>query len=237
VREENKEAPNVRPQRILISVLVLATVAAPSWATSTTVYTDQTSFNTATSGVFFQSITFTSANLAASSTYSDPSGVVITDYIGNNTLSITGGNLVDTNSWGFAAALPNVVYDFWFTITGPAFSGLSVSFTAPDGTYNNSSFTVGGSGTFFFGVTSSAPITNLVFHNSSPHTDTLTAFDFAGGGGGPSDAPEGATLLLIGSGLIAMRFLKKRDKARGKQPQAPKSSTGVRYVTPQVAAG
>ena len=162
MREENKEAPNVRPQRILISVLVLATVAAPSWATSTTVYTDQTSFNTATSGVFFQSITFTSANLAASSTYSDPSGVTITDYIGNNTLSVTGGNLVDTNSWGFAASLPSVVYDFWFTLTGPANAAISVSFNAPDLNYNQT-LNLNSSGTFFFGVTSTAPITNLTF--------------------------------------------------------------------------
>lgn len=225
----------MRFQRILISVLALAAVAAPGWATGTQVYTDQTAFNTATSSVFFQNITFDAANLAASSTYSDPSGVIITDYVGNNTLSVSGGNLVDTNSWGFAATLPSVVYDFWFTVTGPANAQISVSFNAPDLNYNQT-LNLNGSGSFFFGVTSTAPIANLTFHNSGVHTDTLTAFDFAGSSGGPADTPEAATLLLIGSGLIAMRFLKKRDKARvSRESHAPETRpTG--FVTPQIAA-
>lgn len=226
----------MRFPRILISVLALATVAAPSWATtveycsSCGVGDDQTAFNTATQSVYFQNIAFTTANLSSSG-YSDPSGVIITDYVSNNSdLSVTGGNLADTNSWGFAAALPNVVYDFWFTVTAPAFSSITVGFTAPDGGYNNS-FTVGSSGVFFFGVSSTAPITNLSFHNSATHTDTLTAFDFAE----PAQTPEAATLLLIGSGLIAMRFFKKRDRSSGRQ-QLERPAVAAGYISPQIAA-
>jgi hypothetical protein len=228
----------VRFERILVSVLALAAVAKTAWATSTTVYctascgaNDQTAFNNATSSVFFQGITFNVANMTASTTYSDPSGVAITDYIDNNTLSVTGGNLVDTNSWGFAAALPSVVYDFWFTITAPAFSTLNVGFTAPDGAYSNS-FTIDSSGVFFIGVTSTAPITGLVFHNGNTHTDTLTAFDFES----QTQTPEAATLLLIGTGLILMRFFKKRDKARAKLQPAPHETQPARFVSPQIVA-
>jgi hypothetical protein len=233
-----KEEPSVRFERILISVLALATVAKPAWATSTTVYctascgaNDQTAFNNATAGVFFQGITFTVANMTASTTYSDPNGVTLTDYNNNNTLSVTGGNLVDTGSWGFAAALPSVVYDFWFVITAPAFSTLNAGFTAPDGAYSNS-FTIGSSGIFFFGVTSTAPITNLVFHNGATQTDALTGFDFAS----QTQTPEAATLLLIGTGLILLRFFKKRDKVRAKrQPKSPEAQP-ARFVSPQILA-
>lgn len=227
----------MRFPRILISVLAIATVTAPAWATSTTVYCtsscgadDQTAFNNATQSVFFQNISFTGSNLSSSTGYTDPSGVIVTDYVSNNSdLSVSGGNLVDSSSWGFAASLPNVVYDFWFSVTAPAFSTLMVSFTAPDGSYSNS-FTVGSSGVFFFGVASTAPITNLTFHNANTHTDTLTAFDFAE----PAQTPEAATLLLIGSGLIAMRWLKKRDKSRQEPASHPAVRTG--YVNPQIAA-
>jgi len=231
----------VRSYRILISILGLAILAAPVWATSTIIYTDQTAFNNATSSVFFQNITFDASNLSSSTGYTDPSGVNFTDsFTGDGSrLSVSGGNLVDTNSWGFAAALPNVVYDYWFTVTGSAGEALNVAFTAPDG-YQHNTYSLG-SGTFFFGVTSSAPITGLSFTNSSGHQAlTITGFGFAGtsdsgGGGDPGDAPEGATLLLIGSGLIAMRFLRKRDKTRaGARPKT--SASPAEYISPQIAA-
>ena len=228
----------MRFERILISVLALATVAKPAWATSTTIYctascgaNDQTAFNNATSSVFFQGITFTGANLTASTTYSDPSGVTITDYVSNNTLSVSAGNLVDTNSWGFAASLPNVVYDFWFTVTGLT-ANLNIAFTTPDGFH---SYSLGPSGgALFFGVTSSAPITGLIFQQgSSNHTTTLTAFDI---NGSAAATPEATTLLLIGTGLILMRFFKKRDKARARlQPQSPETQP-ARFVSPQIVA-
>jgi len=232
----------VRPHRILISVLVLATVAVPGWATSTTIYcsgscggNDQTAFNTATSSVFFQNLTFNPSDLSISTGYSE-SGVTIEDFFqSDNKLSISSGTLTDNNNWGFIASLPNVVYDFWFTVTGVSGSSLAVSFTDGNGSHSQS-ITLG-SGGAFFGVSATAPITGLQLFNSSgsTRTFTLTAFDF-NGSSGPSDAPEGATLLLIGSGLIAMRFLKKRSKSRGRQPKTPKRLAGAGYVTPQVAA-
>jgi hypothetical protein len=233
-----KEELSVRFERILISVLALATVGPRAWATSTTVYctascgaNDQTAFNNATSSVFFQGITFTGANLSGSG-YSDPSGVTIADWQGSNTnLSVSSSNLVDTNGWGFAAALPNVVYDFWFTFSGGNGSTITLSFNAPDG-YHSQSVTV--SGTMFFGVTSSAPITNVNLQDDNGHrTTTLTAFDI---NGSAAPTPEAATLLLIGTGLILMRFFKKRDKARAKlQPKSPETRPAG-FVSPQTVA-
>jgi len=227
----------VRFERILISVLALATVATPAWATSTTVYTDQTAFNNATSSVFFQGITFTGANLDPTTGYSDPSGVAFTDSGGTNSdLTISGGGLADSNRYqGFAAVLPSVVYDFWFTITATANSPILVTFNTPDVTGYRTSFNVPGTGigTFFFGITSTAPITGLSIINQSGGATTLTAFDFAE----PSQTPEAATLLLIGTGLILMRFFKKRDKARANlQPTSPETRPAG-FVSPQIVAG
>jgi hypothetical protein len=234
----------VRFERILLSVLALATVAKPAWATSTTVYctsscgaNDMNAFNNATSSVFFQGITFTQANLNSSTGYGDPSGVTIQDYYSTNTnLSVSGANLVDNNSWGFVAALPGIVNDFWFTLTANTTTyALTVSFNDSNGSHSQLISISNGSAAFF-GVTSVGPITNIQLLNSSggQRTFTLTAFDFAESAG---PAPEGATLLLIGTGLILMRFFKKRDKARAKlQPTSPETRPAG-FVSPQIVAG
>jgi hypothetical protein len=229
----------VRFRRILISVLALA--IAPAWATSTTIYcsgscggNDQSAFNNATSSVFFQPLTFNPANLNSSTGYTEL-GVTVEDFFqSDNKLSISGGGLTDNNNWGFIASLPSVVNDFWFSVTGLSGSSLTVSFTDANGNHSQA-IMLGASGAFF-GITSAAPITNLQLFNStgSTRTFTLTNFDFATGGGsgsgpGPSDAPEGATLFLIGGGLIGLRFLKKRNK-----PLTTETSPGTAYVSPQV---
>lgn len=235
----------MRFQRILISVLALAAVGAPAWATSTTIYcsgscngNDQTTFNTITSSVAWQGLTFNPADLSHSTGYTED-GVTIEDYYQTDSnLSASGGALSDNFSWGFLASLPSIVNNFWFQVaSGTSGTSLLVSFTDSSGIHTQSLAV--GLGTAFFGVTSTGPITNLQLFNSSSgtRTFTLTSFDIDGSSSDPADAPEGATLLLIGSGLIAMRFFKKRDKARAaRQAQTAERPAAVSYAAPQIAA-
>ena len=227
-------------QRILVSVLVLAAAAStPAW--STTVFycsipttcpgNDQTAFNNATSSLYFQGVNITSGNLVSGGLVDSSTGVTIADInTYNSNLVVSGSSLTD-NGHGFYAALPSSVYDFWFTLTGPSGATLYLTFDA-NGAYENGSFTLGSS-PLFVGVTSAAPITNLQLDFTSSNTYTLTAFDI--NGASQAEAPEGATLLLIGSGLIAMRWLKKRDKQKAKRGETPAPARTPALVTPQIA--
>ena len=222
-------------QRILVSVLVLAAAASmPAWSTPATFYTSQTAFNNATSSLYFQGVNITSGNLGSGGLVDSSTGVTITDiYDTNSNLVVSGSSLTDNNGHGFNVLLPSSVDDFWFEITAATTSTLYLSFYDANGYEGNSSITVGSS-PVFVGVTSAAgPITSLDLNFLSSNTYTLTAFDI--NGSGPSEAPEGATLLLIGSGLIAMRWLKKRDKQKAKRGETPAPARTPALVTPQIA--
>ncbi len=78
--------------------------------------------------------------------------------------------------------------------------------------------------TAFFGATSDTPFTTIDFvlqgttYNGSSHA-LLDNFRFGAAAGGPTDppadAPEAATLLLIGSGLVGLAYLRKRIRPEG----------------------
>ena len=92
-------------------------------------------------------------------------------------------------------------------------AGMTYSITVAGNTYNVP--TVGGNTETFWGITSTSPITSLQLDvPSSTYNGGTDAFldNFSFGADDMSAAPEAATYLLIGSGLIGLVILGKRLK-------------------------
>jgi hypothetical protein len=102
---------------------------------------------------------------------------------------------------------------FAVTINGASNVPLATPFTATTNAPPNAAF---------WGVTSDTPIfsVDLTLPGSAFNGGSFAFLDnfrygaAQGGssGGGPADTPEAATLILIGSGLVGLSWLKKRSK-------------------------
>jgi hypothetical protein len=228
-------------QRILISVLVLIVIGAPAWATQLT-YSSQSGLESANTDLQFVNISF-SAYFGFTGPSVTVGGVTFTDSTGGNLTVDTTGLLkdltADSSSGGtIVVTLPSNALAFGVDVQDiQSFVGITVSFTG-DGT--PFSVTTASGSTTFFGARDSSSLNGLTLapqFNFSGNNVELSNFEIGTGGTPPPPAtPEAATLFLIGGGLIAMRFLKKRDKTRGKRrPTAPVAPLAG-YVSPQVAA-
>jgi hypothetical protein len=204
-------------QRFLILVLALA--AWPASATTIT-YTDPATFNTATQSLFFTQINFNTATLSANG-YTDASGAVFNDS-GQNTagLAISAscfntcaqGEVTDRYQ-GFAISLPSTIVAFAFYIASPQGEMVTVSFSG-NGAPSSTQFTAASSGVFF-GATTDAPISAFTITGATFFdTIALDNFEIASGNTQVSNTPEAATFLLIGSGLVFMRLLRRRARTQ-----------------------
>jgi hypothetical protein len=231
---------------VLISIVTLAGLAAPAHATLT--YCNSgcsnsntgvtfTTFGTTAAGLgdtMSSPITFLSGGLSGSpAIYVDAgTGTEFDGFSGTtqNGLTVTGTTLAQTAGSGptptsIQVKLPVNTYAFAAFISvvsggaGPYVELVNSASDFNGGNANYNLFTSAGTGTFF-GIVSSTPISSLfignVFNNSGAAVE-INSFEV----GSPADTstPEVSTFLLIGSGLILMRFLRRRQQRRRQTKQ------------------
>jgi len=213
--------------RFLIPVLVLAAVAWPAVA-ATTLYTDPTAFNNATTALYFPNsgipnpISFTGSLVGGGAEYDDATTqakffAFRSDATTPDLFTLSGSALHTTIGLGdlVKITLPNNTYAFAANITvGSSFGNFCVE---PFSTFNtstncgNSVVVPSSSDVKFFGVVSNAPFQTF-WIGPSTSSPALVIDNFeVGVQAAQADAPEAATLLLIGSGLIGLRLLRRRQ--------------------------
>jgi hypothetical protein len=225
---------------VLISIVALAGLAAPAHATITYSSCNSGCSNSNTSVTFSSfgttaagfgdtmssPITFVSGGLSgAPAIYVD--GGTSTTFAGysnattQNDLTVTGTALAQTingaNS-GIQVTLPANTYAFaMFLSTVSGFGSPYVELNDRIVSHSNYSLTVPNSSTsVFFGIVSDTPITSLFLGNLGNIDGKVEIQSFETGGPAPTDTstPEVSTFLLIGSGLVLMRFLRRRQQRR-----------------------
>lgn len=218
---------------VLISIMALAGLATPARATIT--YCNSgcsnsnsgvtfTTFGTAAGGLgdtMSSPITFVSGGLSGSpAIYVDGgTGTTFAGYSNattQNDLTVTGTALAQTingaNS-GIQVTLPANTYAFaMFLSTVSGFGSPYLELNDRIVSHSNYSLTVPDSSTsVFFGIVSNTPLTSLFLGNlGSGGNVEIQSFET----GGPAPTPEISTFLLIGSGLVLMRFLRRRQRRR-----------------------
>ncbi len=226
---------------VLMSIVALAGLAAPAHAnitytycdsgcndnTGTKSYTDWQSATGATGLSFSTPITFLSGGLDVSGVYTDAgTGTVFTGYNGSNvdgSVAVLGTALAQGNNGsntGFEIKLPANTYAFAVFI-GSCSSGLCNNlgfalYAIGQGDHTsfgtNYSLTVpGGGSSQFFGIVSDTPL-DYLFISSSPNSPKIGINSFEVGAAADAPTPEVSTFLLIGSGLVLMRFLRRRQQ-------------------------
>jgi hypothetical protein len=101
--------------------------------------------------------------------------------------------------------LPTNVRAFGVDLNSAGPFGLTVAYNASSPFSHLATAGSGASG--FFGVRTDAPITSLVFSTGVFTRGSLDNFEV----GTQAETPEVATLLAIGTGLIAMRWMRRRS--------------------------
>lgn len=209
-------------QRLLISGLAFAALVAPAFAT-TTMYCDSacgintsSAFNNATVGLYFSNINFLTTTYNPSFGYTDtgtgtlfgdansnPANLAVSSTCSNS--PCPGGQVTD-NGFGFTVQLPSTAYAFRLYIPSTSSgASVSVSFNAESTHFNTSMSTV--QGALFFGAVTNAPITGLSVTGYHLNMDNFDVFT-------PAPAPEVATMVLIGTGLICLRLFRPRKDPR-----------------------
>jgi hypothetical protein len=202
-------------QKFLVAILALA--AVPGAANQLAVYSTQASFEAA--NPTFQNLPIALAGTAVTLTETalDNSQFIFTEVgIGGiqGVASISGwgsGNVIRGagNGGEIDITLPAAVraFGFYAGVIGPGYQP-TISYTSGSAIAPFTLSFSSGDPTFY-GVLTDAPITNFVFSTTFPTTLGLTNCEFAD----QTQTPEAATLLLIGFGLIAMRWLHRRHRA------------------------
>ena len=208
-------------QRFVIFVLALALLAGCASASVIATYTDPTAFSLVTSGLYsFTNITFESDTCSLCQPLVD-SGVSFDGGVnGLNVGTVSGwgsGNVLKRSTGGgsISAALPANIYAFSaYLVTVSAAFPTSVDITFTSGSNYLYSVTVPGTtgGSLFFGVTADAPITNVKFDTTIFSSLTL-GIDNVGIGAPITQTAEATTFILIGSGLMFLRLLRRRRPA------------------------
>ncbi len=194
-------------KKFLVPVLALVAFGLPAVASVTTYCSNASPTCTNSSGSFDSSgllaIDFTSAAIVSNSFTDSVSGTAFFDYLGG-TMGDASDALTDT---GFQIHLPANTLVFALDVGAGSATTYIVSFnTDSNSTFTNLTLTADGSPDLFAAV-STTPITNLTVYRSSAAALTITNFELQGTA--PSDTPEVGTLLLIGVGLLAMRWMRR----------------------------
>jgi len=198
-------------KRFLAPILVLAAFGLPAGA-SVVAYCDTGSPSCTDPSSAFDStgllaINFTAASIVSNS-FTDPgSSAAFYDYVGGTVEFPTATSIADSEN-GFQVNLPANTLILAFDYLVPSGSNFAVQVYTSSGRIAYENFTSSSSSTpAFFGVTSDQAITN-VYITGSPVLGTISNFDLQGTGG-DAQAPEVGTMLMIGIGLISMRWLKR----------------------------
>lgn len=151
-------------------------------------------------------IDFTSAAIVSNS-FTDPlSMTAFYDYLGGTESEIAG--VLSDSKGGFQINVPANTLVFALNFQTANTVSYLVTFNT-DGGSTLSSYTLTGNGSpQFFGATTTTAVSNLlVYAGGGQHVGSITNFELQGSGG--SQTPEVGTLLLIGTGLIAMRWMRR----------------------------
>jgi len=201
-------------KRFLVPVLALAAFGVPAGA-SIVEYcsgtncgaTTQSAFNNAVaaSNYTYDGIeTFNSGAELSGSTYTDSTtGIIFEDFQGHS-LSVVGGALIAPGGDSIKIIIPNTILALSMTITVGA--GLCDSYCAEGETAGFLGFIDPNSPTSPWSVS----ISTLGMQDNVQ----INSFNAAGAGTSQSQTPEVGTLLLIGAGLISMRWMKRLPKPR-----------------------
>jgi hypothetical protein len=226
--------------RLRFILFAFGLALAPAYSNTITTYSTAASWQAATTAGY-QTVTFEGLTAPGTVTdYYSPSGVTNSgvEFIGYSSGGASDVQVIDTtissyyndgsgdallqtmNRPNSSSPLPyiNIVLpanvtslslDLWTASS----AGMTYSITVAGNTYNVP--TVGGNTETFWGITSTSPITSLQLDvPSSTYNGGTDAFldNFSFGADDMSAAPEAATYLLIGSGLIGLVILAKRLK-------------------------
>jgi hypothetical protein len=215
--------------KLTFFVLLLATLAMPSYASIT--YTS-CSTCTSTTGTYaiWQSApgtagltfsmspqTFAPGGNLANGVYTDPTGAAFTSYNGviiDTAMTVSGTSLlqgVSGSGSGLEILLPANTYAVAFNLTTAAGSGFTnLGVGVGDHNVNAtgySMFVTSGGNVQFFGIVSSTPLTEL-FIGPSSFGGKIQLNDFELGQSAPT--PEVSTVTLMGSGLLLVGLLRRR---------------------------
>ena len=221
---------------VLISIVALAGLAAPAHATIAYCNSGCGASNS-NSGMTFSAFdavaaTFGNTNSApitfvggldVNGAYHD---ATLTTFVGYNnnvqdSLQIITASLAQTASGtntGIQITMPANTYTFAMFVTTVSGGG-GPYVEVGDRILSNANYSLGvpTDGTpQFFGLISSTPISSLFLGNLSNFDGKVKINSFEVGGPAPVDTatPEVSTFLLIGSGLVLMRFLRRRQQRR-----------------------
>lgn len=226
----------MRSRAFTLSVLILAALATPAFATIQFSYCNfgctannnnagmtYAAFQAVTSGLTFpvSPITFDSANLSGG-IYTDPTtGAIFTGFNpASEALSVVSTALAQPGSIGqyhsIQIDLPLNTYAvamFVSSVSGSSNPWESLTTTptlfnggAVDYQLNISS----SSASVFFGLVSTTPISRLFIGNLYSGNSPIRILNFETGQNLPvTETPEASTLAMIGSGLLLVRFLRR----------------------------
>ena len=203
-------------KRFLSSVLAFVVIGVSARASVTTYCDSSSPLCTDNSAAFSNAgllaIDFTSAMIVSNS-FTDPTtSTAFGNWFGGTMTNPT--DALTNSENGFQITLPTNTMVFALNYQAPSgsvFVNFTVGVTNYDYTLTSSSVPL------FFAVTSDQPLTNLVVSGSPENPATITNFELQGTQ--MSDTPEVGTLLLIGSGLIAMRYMRRARSYFFRTPQ------------------
>jgi hypothetical protein len=222
-------------QKIVLSAILVACCAVPASATLTTYCVPGPScteannsaassdFTSATSADTFSDINVTQGSLGDN--YTDASGLIFSDPLGllgsPNPSGWPTGTAVVGSSTGdgttLTVTLPTSVDAIEFYVGMQDFSNFTISVTDNSGgTFSSGWFAqTNVSVPQFFGVTTDSYFTSFTI-TSQASPDKITLDDIMIGSSGGSDAspaPEATTLLLVGTGMFLMGYIRRRTHA------------------------
>jgi hypothetical protein len=173
-------------------------------------------------GQLISDLGFVLSNGASVGTLASSSGTQLT-VNSNGTVSL---GSTGSTGWGMSANfLLGSQYGLQLSalgFSGPA--GLIIGPPGPGGTYSNANSSIAGNGphnpflnqsatfhiTGLSGVTSATTVTNVAFSFGTTPGDDVPG----GGGGGSGTVPEPVSMVLTGSGLVGLYFIRRRSASR-----------------------
>ena len=216
-------------QKFLVTVLALA--AVPGAASELAFYTTQTGFETANPTFLNLPLHLGDSGASFTETASDGSQFTFTAGGGVPGLSVTGpfggswgtGNVLKEGGSGMGeidVTFPSAVRGFGF-YAGSISSPVSLTIVYASGATYTRTLTISSTNPNYYGALTDAAITALAIRTDySFEQGAITNFEFANQAQAQAQTPEAATFLLIGFGLIAMRWLSRRRRTLARPTSA-----------------